>query len=99
MKTPISQRTAKTNAKKYNDYFSANEQEYSLKTKINKLALFHANSQPQKTLCQAKLEYDMLKNKCANVTLVKIVGTSFYTTVFYSKQMIEKKLFKIYEIC
>jgi hypothetical protein len=31
MKTPISQSTAKTNAKKYNDYFTANEQIYKMK--------------------------------------------------------------------
>lgn len=34
MKTPISQSTSKTNAKKYNDYFSANYQTY--KTMENK---------------------------------------------------------------
>lgn len=28
MRTPISQSTAKTNAKKYNDYFNANYQTY-----------------------------------------------------------------------
>jgi hypothetical protein len=71
----------------------------SLSDKINQLAIFHKNNQIMKTYDDAKKEYDLLKSKDAKVLLVKIVGTSFYTSVFYSKQMIEKKLFKIYELC
>lgn len=66
---------------------------------INQLGIFHKNNQIMKTYDDAKKEYDLLKSKDAKVLLVKIVGTSFYTSVFYSKEMIKKKLFKIYELC
>lgn len=71
----------------------------SLSEKINQLAIFHKNNQIMKTYDEAKEEYEMLKSKDAKVLFVKIIGTSFYTSVFYSKQMIQKKLFKIYELC
>jgi geranylgeranyl pyrophosphate synthase len=39
MKTPISQSTSKTNAKKYNDYFAANEQTYKTMKKSKRIEL------------------------------------------------------------
>jgi hypothetical protein len=39
MKTPISQSTAKTNAKKYNDYFAANYQIYKTMKKSKRIEL------------------------------------------------------------
>lgn len=39
MKTPISQSTAKTNAKKYNDYFNANYQTYKTMKRSKRIEL------------------------------------------------------------
>jgi len=71
MKTPISQRTKKTNESKFNDYFNANQQNY--KQKMDKLTLKFMEEQRRNGDFHINHA-----NQCTNITRDVIIGFDLF---------------------